>query len=135
MGSISDASKESIFQRFFDYFDLDFPTQWQAVVLERLESLETLTVILVLVILVTTYSLLEVIQNNSSHIFKTLDLIVSIIFITELALRMYCYAVVNKGLMTFFSYPLNILDVFVVSLDVVLLSIRGEIGQAESFAK
>jgi hypothetical protein len=28
-----------------------------------------------------------------------------------------------------------VLDVFVVSIDIVLLSIRGEIGQAESFAR
>jgi hypothetical protein len=132
----TDPSHESLFQRFFNRFKSDgYSPQWQAVVLERLESIETLTIILILVLFVTIYSLIEVIQNQSSSIFKILDLIVSIVFISELTLRMYCYAVVNKGLMSFFSYPLNVLDVFVVSIDIVLLSIRGEIGQAESFAR
>jgi hypothetical protein len=88
------------------------------------------------VILATTYSLFEVIHNsNTSKFFRVADFIVSIIFISELVLRIYCSAIVNKGLVVFLSSSLNVLDVVVVLLDVILLSIGTQTGQAVSFAK
>jgi hypothetical protein len=122
----------------FTLFNFEEYSQWQAAVLHRLESLETLIAILVLVLLMTTYSLYELIQhsgNKDSNLFRTLDLVVSIIFISELTLRLYCSAVINKGLVIFFSSSLNILDTLVVLLDIILLAIGTESGQAVSFAK
>lgn len=120
----------------FNLVNFEEYSQWQAAILQGLESLEALTIILVLVIFITIYTLYEVIYHSqSSPFFRVIDLIVSSIFIAELVLRIYCSAIVHKGLTIFFSSSLNILDIFVVFLDVILLSIGTQIGQAVSFAK
>ena len=92
--------------------------------------------ILSLVFVSALYSTLTVVLNlGESAPFATIDFIISLIFMLELSVRVYCYKAVNKSLYPFFKVPLNLVDVSVVLLDVVLLSLDSSLGGAARLAK
>jgi hypothetical protein len=110
---------------------------WEATVLGHMESVNALIVILMLVVGATIMSTLEFALNlKYSEDIARIDFVVSMIFICELCVRMYCYAMVHHELNSFVKSPLNSLDIFVVLLDIVLLSLDTQFLQgATSFAK
>lgn len=117
--------------------DKNVPVKWEEWCLNKLESVQALMLVLLLVILTTLYSTLQIILNlETSAKLAAMDFGVSMIFICELSCRMYLYAAVHKQLKSFVKQPLNSLDIFVVLLDIILLSLDTQfLGDAASFAK
>lgn len=112
---------------------------WEQITLSTLESIRFLLVILTLVVVTTTLSAVQLVQNDSAStpFYKHFDLAVSIVFMAELALRMICYARINHAILPFLTNFFNVVDVAVVTLDVVILAMNDKsgLGGAASFSK
>jgi hypothetical protein len=109
---------------------------WQLSVLNFLESFRFLLVILSFVLLITVYFIIHLIFNwKEDPIFYDFDFAISMIFITEILVRLYCYGVVNQGVAGFFSSPFHLLDISVMSIDVILIILSNELSRNHAFSK
>jgi hypothetical protein len=98
--------------------------------LDFLGGMQVLAVILLLTLGAVIITVLQLAVNLDDPAADVMDLVVSWVFIFELSTRMAAYMVVNGEMETFIFDPLNDVDIFVVAVDVFLLSNGGGRGGA-----
>ena len=108
---------------------------WQAKTLDFLESLFVLFLVVLLVVVAIGVTLAQTITGKEGSFYEIFDLVVMLIFCTELVLRYYCYVYVNKSYTSFFFNLLNCVDVVVVLIDLALLGVPSSSASGAEYSK
>ena len=107
---------------------------WQAQVLLQLESIRALLFILTLVTFISLYFIVHIIANlKEDPIFYDIDFSISMVFISEVLLRMYCYGAVNKNMSAFFQSWYHVIDFSVMLFDVFLICLNSQLNTTKNF--
>jgi hypothetical protein len=92
---------------------------WEEHFLNHVESPVFICFIVILVIattIIAVFNLIELPQGHDASLMTKADLVISIIFIVEISMRIYCTYVVYNDILTFLINPYKLLDVSVVCL-------------------
>jgi hypothetical protein len=65
-------------------------------------------------------------------VFYNIGLAITLIFIVEIAIRSYCYRFVKKEIVSFLKNPYNIVDIVVISIDIVFLCLPSPAPEADA---
>lgn len=102
---------------------------WEYKVLQMLESVRALYAILTLVIVASLLALLRVFNTvEEDWTYVLFDILVSAVFIAELALRMFCFFRVHRNITNFFRNAFNVNDFVVVVFDIVVIFLGASSG-------
>ncbi len=98
--------------------------------LDIMQSTGVLIFILILVLATTAVAIISVISpslisENFEKQYGYFDLCVSLVFMIDLNLRLTLYVIIYRAFSSFWKDYFNIIDLLIVSLDVVILSIGG----------
>jgi hypothetical protein len=92
----------------------DDESTWEEDFLDLVETPIFITFIVFLVLATTVIAVLSIVQFPHEQTMGNLDLTISVIFIAEITLRIYCTYVVYNDVLTFIINPYKLLDVSVV---------------------
>jgi len=108
--------------------------RWQKITLDFLESLTSICIIVALVFAAISVAIYQEITKSTSFALKLFDMVVTGIFIAEVTLKFYCFVDVKKNVTKFFSV-LNCIDIFVISIDILLYAMPNVGATGGSFVK
>jgi inositol 1,4,5-triphosphate receptor type 3 len=108
---------------------------WRVVCLDILESVQVMVIILLVVlgaVAMTTYQFISNADDTPGTALYAMGMVFLFIFVFEFSLRMYCYSFVYGEITTFLRNFYNLIDVFVIMIDVIFLALP-EAGDAGEF--
>ena len=108
--------------------------RWQNTTLDFLESLPSICFIVGLVLAAIAVAIYQVLTKTESFRLFVFDIVVTGIFIAEIILKFYCFVDVNKNFTKFFTI-LNNIDIFVITIDLIVYAIPTVGASGGSFVK
>jgi len=100
--------------------------EWQEVVLEFMESLPTMCFVLLVVlvaVILTIYQVISDLPEDPGTPMYVWTIAVLIFFLLEIFIRGYCAIYVRKSFKLFFTNTFNLIDMAVISIDIIFLSL------------
>ena len=112
-------------------------SSWYGQHLAFLESLNFMVFILVLVLVAVGITIWQVIEDaEESFGLMIFGFVVLAIFLYDYFMRLYCYWYVNREISKFVKNHYNLIDMFVILIDLIFIGIPADVGgSASNFSK